>query len=307
MIVANDLHRWYGRNHAVRGVSLEVPPGQILGLLGPNGAGKSTTIRMLAGVLTPDRGSITIQGVDARRRPTLARTNIGYLPESAALYTEMSVLGMLRHHASLHGLSGDDRRKAVARAMERCRLPAERGRSRLGSLSKGYRQRAALAAAIVHDPPVLILDEPTNGLDPTQLREARSLIGELAQDRTVIVCSHVLSEIERICQRVVIIAGGRVLADDPLDSLRTPAGCIAEVLLDPEACRGLLEGAQAVFEPLEAGWTRLTLDHAPEADVPARHWLAHRLRGREIRELRDRRGGLEDHFVRVLDKLEADA
>ncbi|MEL6798085.1 MAG: ABC transporter ATP-binding protein, partial [Planctomycetota bacterium] len=247
----HDLHRWYGRTHAVRGVNLSIDRGEVLGLLGPNGAGKSSTIRMITGVLEPHGGRVTIAGRDAIADGRAARADMGYLPESAAVYSEMSVLGYLLHRAAVLGVARRERRLRVGSAMERCRV-SDVAAKRCGALSKGYRQRVALAGAIVHSPSVLVLDEPTNGLDPNQLRDARSLIAELAEDRTVLICSHVLSEIERVCGRAVIIGGGRVLADAPVSSLRGSRGCVAEV-------RGVdsieIAGAEVIGEPIEGGWT----------------------------------------------------
>ncbi|MGP1272279.1 MAG: ABC transporter ATP-binding protein [Phycisphaerales bacterium] len=306
MIAAYDLHRWYGRTHAVRGVNLQVEPGQIVGLLGPNGAGKSTTIRLLAGVLRPDRGRITMAGVDALRHPERARRALGYLPESAAVYTEMPVAAFLRHRAAMLGLSGRDRSRAIERAAALCALDRTQLRRRLGTLSKGYRQRASLAAAILHDPSVLILDEPTNGLDPTQLREARSLIGQLAERRTVILCSHVLAEVERVCRRVVIIAGGRVLADQPIDSGRQPGAgdrCLAEVRLgEAEIRRRLpLPPDRIAVEDLGDGWSSVLVKPEPGENREISVVVGEALRGELIRELRTDRTGLEDLFVRTLD------
>ena len=309
MIVAHDLHRWYGRTHAVRGVSLDIPRNQIVGLLGPNGAGKSTTIRMLAGVLRPDRGSITLNGIDALRAPERARQALGYLPESAAVYTEMAAISFLRHRAEVLGLAGAKKSAAVSRAADLCNLDHKVLKKRAGALSKGYRQRLALAAAILHDPAVLILDEPTNGLDPTQLRDARSLIGGLAQDRTVILCSHVLSEVERLCERIVIIAGGRVLADGTIADLRSGDGstsCIAEVRLSPTDTRSRLTELDASIEtePAGDGWTRVRVRAAGRSAVSLRTQLGSALVGVETRELRDETVGLEEVFVRVLDGAE---
>lgn len=299
MIEARDLHRWYGSTHAVRGISLDVPPGSVLGVLGPNGAGKSTTIRMLTGVLRPHRGAVTINGIDAGRSPAKARAALGYLPESAAVYSEMSVRGYLSHRASLLGMRGRDRRRAVRSAMERCGI-AGVARRRAGALSKGFRQRLALAGAIVHDPPVLVLDEPTNGLDPTQLREARALIAELSHRRTVIVCSHVLGEIERVCERVAIIAAGRVLAQGAIDELRSghATGCVAEVLSAPQRLT-IPGGRVARREPLSGGWERLRIE-SDGADIAEAAGRAFAQCGAVVRRLEPLGRTLEDVFLGVM-------
>ncbi|MEL7483678.1 MAG: ATP-binding cassette domain-containing protein [Planctomycetota bacterium] len=296
MIAVDEIHRWYGRTHAVRGVSFALDRGEVVGLLGPNGAGKSSTIRVIAGVLEPHGGRVTIDGRDASAEPLAARARMGYLPESAAVYSEMSVRGYLLHRAAVLGVARRERRRRVESAMQRCRV-GDVAQKRCGALSKGYRQRVALAGAIVHDPSVLVLDEPTNGLDPNQLRDARSLIAELAADRTVLICSHVLGEIERVCDRAVIIGGGRVLADAAVSSLRGSQGCVAEV-------RGVdslqIEGATTEARPMEGGWTRLTVT-GDAGDMRERVGAALAARGAVVRELRDATESLEDVFVRVLE------
>lgn len=218
MIEVDRIHKSFGAVPAVQGVSFAVQPGQVTGLLGPNGAGKTTTIRMVAGFLAPDRGRVTIQGHDTIDHPLKARQLIGYLPESVPVYPEMRVREYLTFRTRLFGIDRKIRKKAVDWALERCRVSDVSSR-RIGTLSKGYRQRVGLASVLVHNPPVLILDEPTNGLDPTQIGEARSLVVDLARDRTLLISSHILPEIERLCSRVIIIAGGLVKADGPVSSL----------------------------------------------------------------------------------------
>jgi len=213
MIVANQISKRFGRTRAVRKVSFTLEDGQIAGLLGPNGAGKSTTIRMVTGFLCPDRGRVTIGGFDTITAPQPARRQIGYLPESAPAYPEMRAMDYLKYRARLQGLPPRDAKHAASQAADRCRLDPSMARKRISALSKGYRQRVGLAATLVHSPGVLILDEPTNGLDPAQIRDARSLIRELAEDRTMLVSSHILPEIERTCDRVIIMVAGEIRAD----------------------------------------------------------------------------------------------
>lgn len=212
MLVIDDLHKAFGRIRAVRGVSFALKPGQVAGLLGPNGAGKTTTIRMIAGVYAPDRGRAIVNGHDTLDQPVLARRSLGYLPESAPLYPEMKVEEYLGYRARLFGMVREVRRKYIGRSIERCWL-REVANRRIGVLSKGYKQRVGLAAALLHDPPVLILDEPTNGLDPTQIQETRKLIREIAANRTTLISSHILPEIERLCDRVLIVSQGQLKAD----------------------------------------------------------------------------------------------
>ena len=212
MISVRDVHKSYGSVNAVRGISIEMVPGQVVGLLGPNGAGKSTTIRMITGYLPPDSGRVLVGGSDTLTDSQEARRRIGYLPESAPLYPEMKAQDYLHYRARLFGMDRRARRRAVDGAIERCWLREMRAR-RIGTLSKGYRQRVGLAAALVHEPPVLVLDEPSNGLDPSQIRETRQMIRDLGKDRTLLISSHVLTEVEQIADRVVIVVSGRVRAD----------------------------------------------------------------------------------------------
>jgi len=232
MIRASGISKWYGPVRALHNVSFEIPRGQIVGLLGPNGAGKTTTIRIATGFLPPTSGSLSINGHDTVEDSIAARRCIGYLPDTAPLYPEMGVRAYLDYRGRLYGLARQARRAAAERVIDRCALGPVRDR-RIGQLSKGYRQRVGLAAAMLHDPPVLILDEPVSGLDPGQILEVRTLIRELSEDRTVLVSSHILSEVELTCDRVIIIAAGTIRADgtpeDLLDALRADAPYVAEV------------------------------------------------------------------------------
>lgn len=215
MITVSRVHKKFGKIHAVRGITFELVPGQVAGLLGPNGAGKTSTIRMITGYSTPDSGQVSVGGYDALLQPLAARRCVGYLPEAAPLYPEMRTVDYLSYRARLYGMDRAMRASAVRRAIDRCWLGDVVVR-RVGKLSKGYKQRVGLAAALLHEPPVLVLDEPTNGLDPSQIRETRELIKELSRERTMLVSSHILAEIERLCNRVIIMARGEVRADaDP--------------------------------------------------------------------------------------------
>lgn len=240
MIEATDVNKFYGRFHAVRSLSFRISTGEVVGLLGPNGAGKTTTIRMISGFLPPTSGRIAVCGHDSVRDSLKARRQIGYLAESNPLYPEMRVLDYLTFRARLQGVRSRDRQRAISRVVERCWL-ADVARRRIGQLSKGYRQRVGLASALIHDPKVLMLDEPSNGLDPTQILETRKLIRDLAKDRTVLVSSHVLPEVERTCDRVIIIARGQVRADGQPARLLArlerdfPPLHVVEVLVDTSA------------------------------------------------------------------------
>lgn len=269
MIAVRDIHKSFGRVRAVRGVSFELVPGQVAGLLGPNGAGKSTTIRMATGFLPPDRGGVQVQGFDTITDSIAARRQIGYLPESAPLYTEMRVQDYLDHRARLWSMPRPERRAAIDRAVSRCELTSVRTR-RIGHLSKGFRQRVGLASAILHDPPVLILDEPSNGLDPTQIVHTRRLVRELAVDRTVLVSSHILAEVERTCDRVIVITAGQVRADGaPADLLRRAraAACILEFQAPGFAptLQRLIPAGRLTSTALSDGWTRVRIELDPKA------------------------------------------
>jgi ABC-2 type transport system ATP-binding protein len=234
MIEARQLSKRYGEVHAVQGVSFEVGRGEVVGFLGPNGAGKTTTMRMLTGFVPPTDGTAVIAGHDIFSDPLAARRAIGYLPETLPLYPEMSVRSYLDYVARIKDVARRERRGAVDRALERCGL-SHVARRVIGTLSKGYRQRVGIAQAIVHDPAVLILDEPTVGLDPLQVREIRQLLRDLANPRdgqpqhTVILSTHILPEVEAICRRVILINAGRKVVDAPLAELTKDGRSLDEI------------------------------------------------------------------------------
>ena len=223
MIVVENLVKYYGNYPAVRGVSFEVPKGRVVGFLGPNGAGKSTTMRILAGFLTASGGRASVAGHDVFSDPIRARRQIGYMPENCPLYPEMRVIEYLRFRAGLKGLGWRARRKRIDFVLERCWLKDVR-RQLVGTLSKGYRQRVGLADALLADPPVLILDEPTAGLDPTQIRETRKLIRELGTEHTMLLSTHILSEVEMVADTVIIIYQGNVVENGTLAEVRKKHG-----------------------------------------------------------------------------------
>lgn len=205
------VSKCYGRVAALDDVTLDVRPGEVMGLLGPNGSGKTTLLRILTGYLTPTAGRVTIDGHDAERESMAARRRIGYVPESVPLYSHMRVSEFLRFMGRLRGVAEPALGEAIARTAERLRL-TDRLRAPIRTLSRGYRQRVAIAQALLHDPAVLILDEPTNGLDPRQIIETRDLIHDLAGRHTIVMSSHILSEVEKTAHRVAILLGGRLLA-----------------------------------------------------------------------------------------------
>ena len=222
MIEIKHLSKHFGPKVAVDNLSLTVQKGQVLGFLGPNGAGKSTTMRMITGYLPPTAGSITIGGADMLDEPNTAKAKIGYLPESAPLYADMTVEGFLAFAAALRGLNGAAKKGAIDKAITTCFLEKVRSQS-IDTLSKGYRHRTCLAQAIIHDPEVLILDEPTDGLDPNQKDVVRNLIKEMGKTKAIIFSTHILEEVEACCTRAVIIDQGRVVADGTPDELKRRA------------------------------------------------------------------------------------
>lgn len=254
MIEARGLSKRYGELIAVDDVSFQIGSGEVVGFLGPNGAGKTTTMRMLTGFMPPSDGTALIDGHDVFAEAQAARRAVGYLPESPPLYPEMDVQGYLRYVATIQDVPRSQRRAAVDRAIERCGLTEVRRRV-IGALSKGYRQRVGLAGAIVHAPPVLVLDEPTVGLDPIQIREIRALIKELAAadggDHCVILSTHILAEVEAICGRVILIHQGRKVEDAPLAEL-TAGGRRLEELFARTATSDV-PGVVEATEPADAG------------------------------------------------------
>ncbi len=260
MIRIEGLTKRYGSTEALRGVSFEVPRGQVVGFLGPNGAGKSTTMKILAGFVTPTSGTARVNGLDVTIDPVASRRLIGYLPENNPLYEEMMVRDFLDFIAEVRGIPKDQRAERLRSAVERCGLRAVLGKD-IHQLSKGYRQRVGLAQAILHDPDLLILDEPTTGLDPNQIVEIRGLIKDLGREKTVILSTHILSEVQTTCSRVLIINDGRLVADDTPDQLvKGEGGTVTVVLasrsgaaLQAETVRAVLERVAGVtgVEPTE--------------------------------------------------------
>ncbi|MDX1497372.1 MAG: ABC transporter ATP-binding protein [Salinisphaeraceae bacterium] len=222
LIQADGLHKRYGNKDAVSKLDLKLHKGEILGLLGPNGAGKSTTLRMLSGCLAPTGGRVAINGIALDENPKAAKASIGYLPEHPPVYGELTVDEYLSFCAQLHGVPKAERATAIDRAKQSCGLQ-DVGKRIIGNLSKGYQQRTGLAQAIIHRPDVIILDEPTVGLDPIQIREIRKLITELGERHTVILSSHILSEIQATCSRVMIISQGNIVFDRDLAEMHADA------------------------------------------------------------------------------------
>jgi ABC-2 type transport system ATP-binding protein len=222
MITAENVTKWFGPTLAVDDVSFHVERGEVLGFLGPNGAGKSTTMRIITGFLPPSGGTVKVGGFDIEDEPLQAKSLIGYLPENAPAYPEMTVEGFLAFSAEIRGLRGAAKAEAVERAIRTCFLDRVR-KQMIDTLSKGYLHRTCFAQAILHDPPVLILDEPTDGLDPNQKYEMRELIKEMGKEKAIIVSTHILEEVEAICTRIIIVDRGKLVFNGSLDDLKSKA------------------------------------------------------------------------------------
>ena len=225
MIEVSHVSRNFGDFRAVNDVSFSIPTGQIVGLLGPNGAGKTTTMRMITGFLAPTSGSVTIDGIDINENPVEAKKKIGYMPESAPLYGEMIVEDYLVYIAKIYGQNPSEK---VPTLCAECGLKEVMSKN-ISELSRGNRQRVALAHALMNDPEILILDEPTSGLDPNQVEDVRAIIREIGKTRTVIVSTHILSEVETICSRAIIISGGKLVADSSIEELKNSIGTSSTV------------------------------------------------------------------------------
>ena len=299
MIEVSNVSRIFGTFRAVNDVSFSIPTGQIVGLLGPNGAGKTTTMRMITGFLKPTSGTIKIDGTDITENPVESKRKIGYMPESAPLYGDMIVDDYLRYIARMQQ---QDENVKVPLLCRECGLE-EVMHKNIGELSRGYRQRVGLAHALMNDPEILILDEPTSGLDPNQVEDVRALIKEIGKTRTVIISTHILREVEMLCSRVIIISGGKLVADSPTDQLRTRYGNAAVVRVNANATEAQLseslkgrEGIPSLpFEKAETGAAALS---AIQGDLEIRPAVAKAVlsSGYDLYELSLQRNSLEDVF-----------
>ena len=309
MIEVNNLSKRYGRHLAVRDVSFSVTKGEIIGFLGPNGAGKTTTLRMLTGYLPPSSGSATVAGFDIFRQSIEARKRIGYMPENVPLYDDMRVREYLSFRARIKGLSNSDARRRVSHVIDTCGLETVR-RKMIKTLSKGFRQRVGLADALVHQPDLLILDEPTNGLDPIQIRQIRELIKHLALNHTVLISTHILSEVEMIASRVIIIDGGKIKAADTPQNLISEMRAAGRVQIEMQApvetvtrlLADLPHVKKVSSEELAEGWSRFMVwvDSGTDtreslyAVAAQNHW--------PLRSLFQHEATLEDVFVELTRK-----
>jgi ABC-2 type transport system ATP-binding protein len=272
MIEVDRLSKRFGSYKAVQGLRFDVGRGEIVGLLGPNGAGKTTTMRMLTTYLSPTSGRARLAGHDVLDEPLEVRRKVGYLPENVPLYPEMRVSEYLRHRSRLKDVPRADRRRAIGEVVSRCQLGDVENRI-IGQLSRGFRQRVGLAEAMVHDPEILILDEPTAGLDPLQIREVRDLIRELSERHTVLLCTHILSEVEAVCSRVIIIARGSIALDDQLANLGRQGAIAVEA-------RGPVDSIRAALETI-AGVERVAV---ARRDAEHGSFIVHTRDARDLRE-----------------------
>jgi len=227
MIKVENLCRNFGEIKAVKNISFNIEKGDILGFIGPNGAGKSTTMRMITGYLTPSSGSVEIDGKLLADNESVCKENIGYLPESAPMYGDMTVINFLKFCCEIRGISGSEKKKAVEKVLDDCFLHSVKHQL-INTLSKGYRQRTCFAQSILHDPPILILDEPTDGLDPNQKYEIRKIIRNFGKDKAIILSTHILEEVESLCTRVILIAQGEKKADECLADFKARGESLAE-------------------------------------------------------------------------------
>jgi gliding motility-associated transport system ATP-binding protein len=305
MIEVRNLQKSFGPKRAVNGVSFKVEMGEVLGFLGPNGAGKSTTMRMITGFIPPSAGEVFVGGFNMLDNPIPAKRLIGYLPENAPSYTDMTVLGFLGFAAELRGLRGADKKRAIDRVVEMCFLESVLHQS-IDTLSKGFRHRTGFAQSIIHDPPILVLDEPTDGLDPNQKHEVRTLIRKMGQTKAIVFSTHILEEVEAACSRAIIIDRGQIVANGTPEELKQRsehAGAVTVRLLDGSAaavmqmlnqlsmvgkCAVLSESPVAVRAYLKKKGARGELARAISEIAAAERW--------QLEELHTEEGRLDEVF-----------
>jgi len=305
MIQVENLTKRYAGGEAVRGITFSVEKGEVVGFLGPNGAGKSTTMRMLTGYLPPTDGKIEVAGAKLPQESLLVRQRIGYMPENVPLYPEMRVEEFLEYRGRLKRVTRGEIAHRVGLVLDQCGLTDVRKKV-IGSLSKGFRQRVGLADALVHNPMLLILDEPTAGLDPHQIRSFRELIKELGKDRTILLSTHILSEVEMVCGRAIIINKGKIEASDTLANLekRVQAGALQiEVKADPAGAKEKLakiSEVRVVTELNRAGdWISFEVTAAPGKDIRGEVDGLIKREQWPLREFRREKARLEDVFVEL--------
>ncbi len=306
MVTADHLHKTFGRFTAVKDATFNIDRGEIVGFLGPNGAGKTTTMKMLTGYLPPTAGTASIAGCDIIDNPLEARRHLGYMPENVPLYDDMRVYEYLEYRARLKGLCGKSVRSQIGDVIDKCGLEPKR-KNLISTLSKGYRQRVGLADALLGNPDLLILDEPTNGLDPNQIRQIRELIRALAENHTVILSTHILHEVEMICNKVIIIDQGEIKAADTPENLTTGLRAAGRVSIefrgDAEAVVSELEAfdpvKKVVVDELPDGWKHLLVRAEPGTDTREKAAAIITAQGYPIRHIYRHIPSLEDVFVEM--------
>ncbi|HZM37246.1 MAG TPA: ATP-binding cassette domain-containing protein [Burkholderiales bacterium] len=298
MIKIENLVKAFGAKRAVDGVSFAVERGEVLGFLGPNGAGKSTTMRMITGFMPPTDGRVAIGGYDVAQSPIEAKRLIGYLPENAASYPDMTVQGFLRFAADLRGLSGDAQKRAVGRVTELCFLQSVLRQS-IDTLSKGYRHRTCLAQALIHDPDVLIMDEPTDGLDPNQKHEVRNLIRDLGRNKAIVFSTHILEEVDAACTRAIIIDRGRIVANGTPEELRAMSDLHGAVTLAAEGATEEKLAALGRVEKLNGAFRVYPNDKARAAELAVAVVDLVRREGWKVEGMYNETGQLDEVFRRI--------
>jgi ABC-2 type transport system ATP-binding protein len=298
MIRIENLVKTFGAKRAVDGISFSVERGEVLGFLGPNGAGKSTTMRMITGFMPPTAGRVTIGGHDVAESPLEAKRLIGYLPENAASYPDMTVNGFLEFTAELRGLQGTKKKQAVARVVDLCFLHAVLRQS-IDTLSKGYKHRTCLAQALIHDPQVLVMDEPTDGLDPNQKHEVRNLIRELGKDKAIVFSTHILEEVDAACTRAIIIDRGRIVANGTPEELRGMSEIAGAVTLQARGASLERLSSLGRVESLNGAFRIYPKDKAHAADLAKEVVDLVNLHGWKVEGMYSERGELDEVFRRI--------
>jgi ABC-2 type transport system ATP-binding protein len=297
MIKIENLVKAFGPKRAVDGISFTVERGEVLGFLGPNGAGKSTTMRMITGFMPPTEGRVSVGGHDVAESPIEAKRLIGYLPENAAAYPDMTVHAFLSFAAELRGLDGDARKKAIHRVVERCFLESVLYQS-IDTLSKGYRHRTCLAQSLIHDPEVLIMDEPTDGLDPNQKHEVRNLIRELGASKAIVFSTHILEEVDAACTRAIIIDRGRIVANGTPEELRAMSDLHGAVTLQASGASAEKLAALGRVEPLNGAF-RVYADRLKPVELAQAVVDLVRREGWKVEGMYNEAGQLDEVFRRI--------
>jgi ABC-2 type transport system ATP-binding protein len=305
MIQVKNLTKSYGPHLAVDNISFTVGEGEIVGFLGPNGAGKSTTLRILTCFMPATSGAASVAGYDVFTQSLDVRRRIGYLPESNPLYPEMRVREFLHFRGKLRGMDRSQRQEAIRRVVDRCWLGEFIDRP-IAQLSKGMRQRCGLADALLHDPQVLVLDEPTIGLDPTQIRETRKLVSELSDRHTIILSSHILPEVEAVCERTIIIANGRIRASGRIDEVRERIKGASRIIAEIKGSANEVKQAVAKLPSVKSvdsvpvdDWNRLHIEAVQQKDIREDIASLAAEKNWKLRELRLETGSLEEFFVQI--------